>query len=50
VPEERVSMRKLKEILRLRFGLGLQQNQIARSVPSVKRPFTVICEKQQLPA
>ena len=29
--EERVSMRKLKEILRLRFGLGLQQNQIARS-------------------
>ena len=24
-------MRKLKEILRLRFGLGLQQNQIARS-------------------
>ena len=31
MPEERVSMRKLKEILRLRFGLGLQQNQIARS-------------------
>ena len=24
-------MRKLKEVLRLRFGLGLQQNQIARS-------------------
>ena len=24
-------MRKVKEILRLRFGLGLQQNQIARS-------------------
>jgi transposase len=31
VPEEKVSMRKVKEILRLRFGLGLQQNQIARS-------------------
>jgi hypothetical protein len=31
VPQERVSMRKLKEVLRLRFGLGLQQNQIARS-------------------
>src|ERR1044071_10106575 len=24
-------MRKVKEVLRLRFGLGLQQNQIARS-------------------
>ena len=24
-------MRKLKEILRLRYGLGLQQSQIARS-------------------
>lgn len=31
MPQERVSMRKLKEILRLRFGLGLPQNQIARS-------------------
>ena len=31
MPEEKVSMRKVKEILRLRFGLGLQQNQIARS-------------------
>src|SRR2546427_7656418 len=26
-----VSMRKVKEVLRLRFGLGLQQNQIACS-------------------
>ena len=24
-------MRKVKEVLRLRFGVGLQQNQIARS-------------------
>ena len=24
-------MRKVKEVLRLRFGLGLQQNQVARS-------------------
>jgi DNA-binding transcriptional regulator LsrR (DeoR family) len=31
VPQESVSMRKVKEVLRLRFGLGLQQNQIARS-------------------
>jgi predicted DNA-binding protein (UPF0251 family) len=31
VPQEKVSMRKVKEVLRLRFGLGLQQNQIARS-------------------
>jgi hypothetical protein len=43
-------MRKLKEILRLRFGLGLQQNQIAAVVPSVKRPFTVTCEKPVPPA
>jgi len=35
-------MRKLKEVLRLQFGLGLQQNQIAAVVPSVKRPFIVI--------
>ena len=31
MPQENVSMRKVKEVLRLRFGLGLQQNQIARS-------------------
>ena len=31
MPQERVSMRKVKEVLRLRFGVGLQQNQIARS-------------------
>ena len=31
MPQERVSMRKIKEVLRLRFELGLQQNQIARS-------------------
>lgn len=31
MPQEAMSMRKVKEILRLRFGLGLQQNQIARS-------------------
>ena len=28
---EKVSVRKVKEVLGLRFGLGLQQNQIARS-------------------
>ena len=31
MPQEKVSMRKVKEVLRLRFGLGLHQNQIARS-------------------
>src|SRR5437660_12602571 len=31
VPQESVSMRKIKEVLRLRFGLGLRQDQIARS-------------------
>ncbi len=31
MPQETVSMRKVKEVLRLRFALGLQQNQIARS-------------------
>jgi hypothetical protein len=31
VPQESVSMRKVKEVLRLRFDLGLQQNQIVRS-------------------
>jgi len=31
VSQEAVSMRKVKEVLRLRFALGLQQNQIARS-------------------
>src|SRR5258708_23322472 len=31
VSQETVSMRKVKEVLRLRFGLRLQQNQIARS-------------------
>ena len=31
MPQEKVSMRKIKEVLRLRFDLGLQQNQIARS-------------------
>jgi hypothetical protein len=31
VPQEKVSMRKVKEVLRLRFGLGLPQSQIARS-------------------
>ena len=42
-------MRKVKEVLRLRFGLGLQQNQIARSCQIVKRPFTAICKKPQPP-
>ena len=31
MPQEKVSRRKVKEVLRLRFGLRLQQNQIARS-------------------
>ena len=29
--QEGLSMRKIKEVLRLRFDLGLLQNQIARS-------------------
>jgi len=31
LPTERLSMRKIKEVLRLRFELGLSQDQIARS-------------------
>ena len=31
MPQKRLSMRKIKEVLRLRFGLGLHQDQIARS-------------------
>ena len=31
MPQETVSMRKIKEVLRLRFGLGLRQHQIAQS-------------------
>jgi hypothetical protein len=31
LPQKRLSMRKIKEVLRLRFGLGLHQDQIARS-------------------
>ena len=31
MPQESVSMRKAKEVLRLRFGLGLHQSQIAGS-------------------
>ncbi len=31
MPTERLSMRKIKEVLRLRFELGLSQDQIARS-------------------
>src|ERR1017187_8748925 len=31
VPQESVSMSKIKEVLRLRFGLGLRQDQIAHS-------------------
>jgi hypothetical protein len=27
LPQKRLSMRKIKEVLRLRFGLGLQQDQ-----------------------
>ena len=42
MPQETVSMRKVKEVLRLRFVLGLQQNQIPVAVRSVKRPFIVI--------
>jgi predicted DNA-binding protein (UPF0251 family) len=43
-------MRKLKEILRLRFGLGLQQNQIARSCSIGQATVTVTCEKPVPPA
>jgi hypothetical protein len=38
-------MRKVKEVLRLRFGLGLLQNQIAVAVQSVNRAFIVIWRK-----
>jgi transposase len=31
LPQKRLSMRKIKEVLRLRFGLGLRQDQISRS-------------------
>lgn len=31
MPQKRLSMRKIREVLRLRFGLGLHQDQIARS-------------------
>ena len=31
MPARRLSIRKIKEVLRLRFGLGLTQEQIARS-------------------
>lgn len=31
MPQKRLSMRKIKEVLRLRFDLGLNQDQIARS-------------------
>jgi len=38
-------MRKIKESLRLRFGLGMQQDQIALVAQSVKRPFTDIWKR-----
>ena len=31
MPQKGLSMRKVKEVLRLKFGLGLRQDQIARS-------------------
>jgi hypothetical protein len=31
VPQKGLSMRKVKEVLRLKYGLGLRQDQIARS-------------------
>ena len=31
MPQKKLSMRKIKEVLRLRLGLGLHQDQIARS-------------------
>ena len=34
-------MRKVKEVLRPRFGLGLQQNQVARSCSIGQATFTV---------
>ena len=32
MPAHRLSMRKLKEVLRLTFGSGLSQRQVARSL------------------
>ena len=37
MPQKRLSMRKIKEVLRLRFGLGLHQDQIARSAYEYQR-------------
>jgi DNA-directed RNA polymerase specialized sigma subunit len=31
MPQKALSMRKIKEVLRLRYDLGLLQNEIARS-------------------
>jgi hypothetical protein len=31
MPARRLSMRKIKEVLRLKFGLGLKDREIARS-------------------
>ena len=36
MPAQRLSMRKLKEVLRLTYGAGLSQRQIARS-PSLSK-------------
>ncbi|HXM40303.1 MAG TPA: hypothetical protein VN924_03580 [Bryobacteraceae bacterium] len=38
-------MRKVKEVLRLRFGLGLQQNQIARSYSIGQATVHLTCRK-----
>ncbi len=43
MPAVSISMRKLKEILRLKYGLGLSHRQIARSLvtsPSVVSRYT----------
>ena len=39
VPTRRLSMRKIKEVLRLRYELGLGQRQIARVARSVTVRF-----------
>ena len=41
MPQKALSMRKIKEVLRLRYDLGLLQNEIARSRPSAKRALIV---------
>jgi hypothetical protein len=41
MPAHRLSMRKLKEVLRLTFGSGLSQRQVARSLSLTSLLFGV---------